>query len=70
MKNSNKFLKTALVSSALVGSFSAFAADYTTEITSASSEATGNSTAVITAVIAIAVIGFGVGSLLGWFKKG
>ncbi|XPF94285.1 hypothetical protein ACM9HF_20090 [Colwellia sp. RE-S-Sl-9] len=54
---------TALVSGG------AFAADYTTEIASASTEGSANVTAVILAVIGISILGFGVNALTGWFKK-
>ena len=44
------------------------AADYTSQIGAASSEANTNQGAVITAVIALAVVGFGVGALLKWMR--
>ena len=45
------------------------AADYTSQITTASTDGSANVTAVIAAVIGIAILGFGVGSMMGWFKR-
>lgn len=63
------FAKKSVVALAAAGtSVAANAADYTTQIGAAGGEANANQTAVITAVIALAVIGFGVGALLKWMK--
>ena len=48
---------------------SVFAVDRTTEITSASDEAKANYVAVIGAVFAIAIVGFGFAALLGWLRR-
>jgi len=71
MKNilKNKMAKAGLVLTSVAASGSAFAADYTGQITTAQTEGSGNVTAVIAAVIGIAILGFGVGSMLGWFKR-
>ena len=55
----------------LVGgsSFGAFAEDYTAMIGTASTDGTANVAAVIGAVIAVAILGFGVGRMLGGFGK-
>jgi hypothetical protein len=66
MKLTNKLL---LASSVFALSVSSQAADLTTQIATASTEGTGNVTAVIAAVIAIAILGFGVNAVLGWFRK-
>jgi len=66
MKTSQKLV---LVGSTLVASVGANAADLTTEIAAAGTEGTGNVTAVIAAVIAIAILGFGVNAVLTWFRK-
>jgi len=47
----------------------AFAEDFTTLITDAQTDGTGNQKAVIAAVIAIAVISFGAGAFLVWLRK-
>ena len=52
-----------------LASSATFAADYTTEISTASTDGTGNVTAVIAAVIAIGILGFGVSAMMGWFKR-
>lgn len=52
-----------------VTGFAAHAEDYTTLITGAQTDATGNQKAVIAAVIAIAVISFGAGAFLMWLRK-
>lgn len=71
MKNilKNKMAKAGLVLTSVAASGSAFAADYTTQITAAGTEGNTNVLAVIGAVIGIAILGFGVGSMLGWFKR-
>lgn len=61
--------KIAIGGSALAASFAASADDYTALITQAQTDSTGNQTAVITAVIAIAVVTFGAGALLRWLNK-
>jgi len=60
--------KTGLALTLAGASVAANAADYTSQITAAGGEANTNQAAVITAVIALAVIGFGVGALLKWMK--
>lgn len=45
------------------------AADYTAQIGTAVTEGNGNVTAVIAGVIGIAILGFGVGKMLGWFGR-
>jgi hypothetical protein len=71
MNTKFKFLKTkiALGTSATLLASSSFAADYTTLITTAGADGSTNVTAVIAAVIGIAILGFGVASMLGWFRK-
>ena len=69
MSNAKKLLvKIGAGTSAVVASAGVFAADYTTQIGAASTEANANLTAVILGVVALAALGFGVGRLLGWFK--
>lgn len=69
------FLKTKKVKavaavSAIAGSSAAAqAADYTAQIGTAVTEGNGNVTAVIAGVIGIAILGFGVGKMLGWFGR-
>lgn len=64
------YMKRAGTVLALAGtSVAANAADYTTQISGAATEANANQTAVITAVIALAVLSFGVGALLAWMRK-
>ena len=62
---------TALVAggTAMISSAGAFAADHTGIITTAATEGNGNVTAVITAVIGIAILSFGVGAMIAWFRK-
>ncbi|NQZ24505.1 MAG: hypothetical protein HRT53_20970 [Colwellia sp.] len=70
-----KYLKSvkakAVAGVALIGGSAGFAqaADYTTQISSAATDGTTNVTAVIAAVIGIAILGFSVGRMLGWFSK-
>jgi hypothetical protein len=59
----------AVVALAATSSGAVTAADYTTEIASAVTDGSGNVTAVIAGVIGIAILGFGVGHVLGWFKR-
>ena len=56
---------------ALIGgsSFVAQAEDYTAQIATAATDGNANMLAVIGAVIALAIIGFGVGRMLGWFGR-
>jgi hypothetical protein len=66
----SKKAKVAAGLTAVAGSsLTAQAADYTTQITQASTDGTANVTATIGAVIAIAILGFGVGRMLGWFGR-
>jgi len=65
----NKMAKAGLVLTSVTASGAAFAQDYTTEITAAATEGNANVLAVIGAVIGIGILGFGVGSMLGWFKR-
>ena len=58
----------AVGGTALMASGATLAADYTTQITAAQTEGTGNVSAVIGAVIAIAILSFSVKSLIAWFK--
>ena len=66
MKTSTKL---AVIGSTVLASVGANAADLTTQIGTASTEGTGNVTAVIAAVIGIAILGFGVNAVLSWFRK-
>ena len=62
--------KTVAAVTALTGSAGfAQAADYTTQITGAVTEGSANVTAVIAGVIGVAILGFGVGKMLGWFGR-
>ena len=55
---------------AILGSSAAVqAADYTAQIGTAVTEGSGNVTAVIAGVIGVAILGFGVGKMLGWFGR-
>ena len=71
MKKFLKHNKTRLVAAATaaLGSVAAQAADHTGIITTAATEGNGNVTAVITAVIGIAILSFGVGAMIAWFRK-
>lgn len=66
-KNARKYGVGAALSVALVGG--ANAKDWTTEIGTATTEATGNSTAVIAGCVGLAVLGFGVAHMMGWFTR-
>lgn len=68
-KISNKKVVLVSAATAILVNSVAYAADYTTEIAAASTEGTTNVTAVIVGVIGVAILGFGVGSMLGWFKR-
>lgn len=63
----NKSKAIALGATALLASTATIAADYSTQITAAETDGTSNVTLVIGACIAIAVLGFGVRSMLSWF---
>ena len=70
----NTFLKTrksliSVATASLFVSVSSFAADHTAEITAAATEGSANVTAVIGAIIGIAILGFGINALLSWFKN-
>lgn len=54
---------------ALMASGASFAADHTGLIGTATTEGNGNVTAVITGVIGIAILSFGVGAMIAWFRK-
>lgn len=70
MSKFQKNLKRGLVVVAAAGtSVVANAGDYSTQIAAASTEASTNQTAVILAVIGIAVLGFGVTALMSFLKK-
>jgi len=70
MENSRNLRTKFAALSLSVGSFAASAApDLTAEIAAAATTATDNNTAVIAGVIALAILGFGVASLLGLFRK-
>ena len=72
MKNflmSRKARLGAAVTAVVGSSTAAQAADYTTQIATATTDGTGNVTAVIAGVIGIAILGFGVGKMLGWFGR-
>ena len=71
MKNflmSRKARLTAAVTALAASSTAVQAADYTTQIGTAVTDGTGNVGATIAGVITIAILGFGVGKMLGWFK--
>jgi len=55
--------------SVALASGATFAADWTDEINTANAEAVSNSTLVISACIGLAILGFGVGHMMGWFGK-
>ena len=63
-------LKRGLVAVVAAGSsVAANAADYSTQISAAGTEANANQALVMGAVIALAVIGFGVTALVSWMRK-
>lgn len=66
---SRKARLAAAVVAASATPFGAFAADQTALIATAVTEGSANVTAVIAGVIGIAILGFGVGKMLGWFGK-
>lgn len=61
--------KTAAALVLLAASGASFAEDYTTQITAAQTDGSTNVIAVIGAVIGIAILGFGVSSMIAWFKR-
>ncbi|MCY7295071.1 hypothetical protein [Alteromonas sp. a30] len=64
--------KAFRVGLALTGGFVATgvnAADYTSLITTAETDATANNSAGIAAYVTIALLGFGVGWLVTWLKR-
>lgn len=72
--NKTRKLRTSIKASAVAAvgfgvSLGAHAEDYSTLITAADTDAQGNVTLVIGAVIGLAILGFGVGHMLGWFRK-
>lgn len=72
MKNflmSRKARIGAAVTAALGSSTAVQAADYTTQIAAAVTDGETNVTAVIAGVIGVAILGFGVGKMLGWFGR-
>jgi len=70
MQNLKTNLKRGAVALVAAGSSVAVnAADYTTQIGAAGTEANTNQAAVMGAVIALAVIGFGVTALVSWMRK-
>lgn len=73
MKYRNMLVKyaapVAAGTSTLGAAFGSFAADYSEQINGAVSDASGNQSLVIGGVITVAVIGFGVAAMLGWFHR-
>ena len=73
MKRFNQVKKFAPRVLAFVGTgfvtSSAYAVDLTAQIGAASTEANTNQTAVITAILGLAVLSFGVGMLVRWLNK-
>ena len=61
--------RVAAALSAVVASGQSFAADYSTEIGAATTDGTANVALVIGGVIAVAILGFGVGRMLNWFGR-
>jgi hypothetical protein len=61
--------KLGVVGVAIGAPASAFAADYSTVITAAQTDATANQSLVMGAVIAVAVISFGAAAFLMWLRK-
>lgn len=66
-----KSLKTKLAvpSAAVLSSGSAFATDHTAAINAAVADGTGNYTAVVLGLIAIAAVGFGLGLIYNKLKN-
>jgi len=67
VKRGGKFV--AVGTTTALASAGAMAADHTALIGTAATEGNGNVTAVITAVIGIAILSFGVGAMIAWFRK-
>ncbi|GAA4892601.1 hypothetical protein [Ferrimonas pelagia] len=67
MKRTLKKLATGAV--ALGSTSVVMAADYTTAISDAATEASGNQSAVVAGVIGVAVISFGVGALIRFLGR-
>ena len=53
----------------VVGFAAQAAPDLTADIASAQTVSEGNVTAAVGAVIAVALLGFGVGAVVGWFRR-
>ena len=66
-KNKSKALVAG--GTAFMASAGAMAADHSALIGTAVTEGSGNVTAVIAGVIAIAILSFGVGAMILWFRK-
>jgi len=66
---SNKAFVAGLVLTGGLASTGANAADYTSLISTAQTDATANNSAGIAAYVTIAVLGFGVGWLVMWLKR-
>ncbi|MCE2597237.1 hypothetical protein K6Y31_20905 [Motilimonas cestriensis] len=60
--------KVSVLALSVVGT-SVMAEDFTAKITEASTAANANQTAVITAILTLAAISFGVGMLVQWLRK-
>lgn len=64
-----KFVAGTSIGAASLAAPMAFAVDRTAEITAAGDVAKANYVAVIGAVFAIAIVGFGFAALMGWLKR-
>ena len=62
---------TALVAggTALIASAGSMAADHSALINGAVTDGSGNVSLTITGVIGIAILSFGVGAMIAWFRK-
>ncbi|MDN3380978.1 MULTISPECIES: hypothetical protein [unclassified Pseudoalteromonas] len=71
MKNffKSKTAKLVAFGTAVMGSASAFAADHSAALQAATDEGSANYTLVITGVITLAAISFGVGMVVSWLRK-
>lgn len=65
----NRVAKVGVVLGSVVASGAAMAGDYTTEIAQAQTEAVANQSAVIGAVIMVAVVGFGAAAIVAWMRR-
>lgn len=65
----NKFQKAGLVASGSLAASSAFAADYTTAITSAFTAATSNVSAATLGMVGLAALVTGVGLIISLIRK-